>query len=69
MPRRAAGGSRRWSELRAGLTRVGGLEDFAAGAEVVGRGFSLAGAVGAEGQGLRARAFRRDGAPFLVRGS
>jgi hypothetical protein len=32
------------------------LEDFAAaaGAEVVGRGFSLAGAVGAEGQGLRA---------------
>jgi hypothetical protein len=51
MPWRSATRSRRGAELRAGLARVGGLDDFAAGAwVVVARGF----AAGAVGQGFRA---------------
>jgi len=51
MPRCTAARSWCGAELGAGLAGVGGLEDFAAGAEV-----GLAGlcAVRAEGQGLRA---------------
>ena len=47
----AAARSRRGPELGAGLAGVGGLEDFAAAAEV---GLGRIGAVGAEGQGFRA---------------
>ena len=54
MPRRTARGARGGPELRAGLAGVGGLEDLAAGAGVVGRGFARRRAVGAEGQGFRA---------------
>jgi hypothetical protein len=46
MSRRAAAGARGGAELRSGLTRVGGLEDFAA-AEI---GLAWLCAVGAEGQ-------------------
>jgi hypothetical protein len=55
MPRRAATGSRRGAEFGAGLARVGGLEDLAAGvrAGIVARGF----AAGAVGQGFRAMHF------------
>ncbi|MDT7816063.1 MAG: hypothetical protein QOJ42_5979 [Acidobacteriaceae bacterium] len=53
MPRRTAARSRRWSKLRAGLARVGWLEDFAAaaGIGVVAR---RPGAAWAIGQGFRA---------------
>ena len=51
MPRRAAAGPWRGAELGAGLAGVGGLEDFAAAAEV---GLGWSGAVGAEGQGFGA---------------
>ena len=51
MPGRSAARSWRGAELGAGLARVGGLEDFASGAEV---GLTGLCAVGAEGQGLRA---------------
>jgi hypothetical protein len=54
MPRRAAAGARRGAELRSGLARVRRLEDFAAAARVVERGFARAGAVG---QGFRAEHF------------
>ena len=52
MSRRAAAGARGWAELRAGLARVGGLEDFAAAG--VGRGLARPLAAGAVGQGFRA---------------
>ena len=56
MPRSTTAGTGGGAELRAGLARVGGLEDFAAAGRgrVVARGFSRIGAVGTEGQGLRA---------------
>jgi hypothetical protein len=56
MPRGAAGGARGRAEFGAGLAGVGWLEDFASAAwgGVVGRRFSQACAVGAEGQGLGA---------------
>jgi hypothetical protein len=56
MPRRTAARTRRGAELRAGLARVGWLEDFAAAAcaDVVGRGFARWRAAGAVGQGFRA---------------
>jgi hypothetical protein len=54
VPRRAAAGARRGAEFGAGLARVGGLEDFAAGA----------GAVVARGFAARAVA---SGAPFIER--
>jgi len=56
MSRRAAAGARGGAEFGAGLARVGGLEDLAAGAcaDVVGRGFARRRAAGAIGQGFRA---------------
>jgi hypothetical protein len=52
MPRRAAAGAWRGAELRTGLARVGGLEDFAAAG--VARGLARSLAAGAEGQGFGA---------------
>jgi hypothetical protein len=51
----AAGGAGGGTEFGAGLARIGGLEDLAAGARggVVG-GLARGGAAGAEGQGFRA---------------
>ena len=56
MPGRAAAGARCRAELRAGLARVGGLEDFASGvlARVVGRGLARRRAAWAIGQGFGA---------------
>ena len=58
MSRRAAAGARGGAEFGAGLARVGGLEDLAAGVTgvwaVVARGFARRGAAGAIGQGFRA---------------
>ena len=56
MPRRAAGGAWGGAELRAGLARVGGLEDFAAAgwAGVVARRLAWGGAARAVGQGFGA---------------
>src|ERR1700738_2462143 len=54
MPRRAAAGAGGGAEFGAGLTRIGRLEDFAAAARIVERGFARAGAVRAIGQGLGA---------------
>src|ERR1700704_3579666 len=52
MPRCAAAGAGGRAEFGAGLARVGRLEDFAAAAGVVERGFLRAGAIGTVGQGL-----------------
>src|SRR5258706_3165845 len=56
MSRRAAAGAGGGTELRAGLARVGRLEDFAFAARswIVGRGFALRPAAGAIGQRFRA---------------
>ena len=58
MARRAAAGARGGAEFGAGLARVGGLEDLAAGVTgvwaVVVRGFAGRRAAGAIGQGFRA---------------
>jgi len=56
MPRRTAAGTRRGSELGAGLAGVGWLKDLAAAARacVVRRWLALRRAVGTVGQGLRA---------------
>src|SRR5260370_22921981 len=56
MPRRAAAGAGGGTEFGAGLARVGRLEDFAfaAGTDVVGRGFAWRRAAGAVGQGFGA---------------
>ena len=56
MAGRAAAGAWKGAEFGAGLARVGGLEDLAAGGgrRVVARGFSRGRAAGTEGQGFRA---------------
>ena len=54
MTRRAAARARGGAEFRAGLARVGGLEDFAAGAGGFGLGFARRGAAGTEGEGFGA---------------
>ena len=54
MPWRAAAGARGRAEFGAGLARVGGLEDFAAGACGGVVGFARWATVGTEGQGFRA---------------
>jgi hypothetical protein len=57
VPRRAAGGARGRAEFRAGLARVGRLEDFASAARalvVIARRFARGVAAGTIGQGFRA---------------